>query len=257
MKIPAGRRSRILEIISKEGIARVDELSSSLEVSVITIRRDLDLLEEQGLVERTHGGAMATRYFKSEQLYGEKNLENRDLKERLGRAAADLVDEGDTLFINSGSTMVQVLCALQFRKNIRIITNNIAAAHFLSHDATAEIIFLGGSYRFTSNCTIGEFAKEMISSIISSKTIIGTDGLSLKNGITSPVHQESVITRAMVDQTQGSIIAVADYTKIGRVANFKTLPLNRLDTLITNGLMDEEFKKDFHEAGVELVLIES
>ncbi|MCK5200128.1 MAG: DeoR/GlpR transcriptional regulator, partial [Spirochaetales bacterium] len=198
--IPAARQSRIMELIKRDGLVTVEALSKSLEVSVITIRRDLSLLEEKGVLERTHGGAILTQKIEREFNYSEKDRTNPEHKEAIGRAAAALVEDGDTVFINSGSTTYQVIRFLEDRKDVRIITNNAAAVADFGGRSGVELILTGGVYRYQSNCLIGDFAVNTVNQIIASKIIMGVDGLCFDKGLTSPVYQEAGITRAMMDR---------------------------------------------------------
>ena len=160
--IPAGRRAGILAEIKGKGFASVEELSSKFDVSVITIRRDLDHLESEGAIERTHGGAIYSKHISSESSYLEKNLQNSDLKTHIGARAAELAEDGETVFVNSGSTTYHVIKALLKVPGIRIVTNNIPAVLEAEPGPGAELILLGGRYRFNSGCTIGNFAEEII-----------------------------------------------------------------------------------------------
>lgn len=251
--IPAARQSRIMELIKKDGLVTVEALSKSLEVSVITIRRDLSLLEEKGVLERTHGGAILTQKIEREFNYSEKDRTNPEQKEAIGRAAADLIEDGDTVFINSGSTTYQVIRFLEDRKDVRIITNNAAAVADFGGRSGVELILTGGVYRYQSNCLIGDFAVNTVNQIVASKIIMGVDGLCFDNGLTSPVYQEAGITRVMMNRTQGPIICVADTSKLGKVTNFVTAPLSKVDILVTDWLFDEELRENLEALNIEII----
>lgn len=254
--IPAGRRAGILAEVKDKGFVSVEELSALFEVSVITIRRDLDLLESEGQLERTHGGAIHTRHIATEFSYKEKDLQHQDLKAAIGTKAADLAFPGDTVFVNSGSTTFQIVKALSVVHGIRIVTNNIPAALESEPVSDTEIILIGGKYRPNSGCTIGSFASEMISCLNVSRTYIGADGISLKSGITSPIAEEAAITRLMIERTAGPVILAADSSKIGGVTTFFTAALNSVDYLVTDRNFDETFRPDFEEAGIEIIIAE-
>lgn len=254
--IPAARQSRIMELIKKEGLVTVEALSKSLEVSVITIRRDLSLLEEKGVLERTHGGAILTQKIEREFNYSEKDRTNPEQKEAIGRAAATLVGDGDTVFINSGSTTYQVIRFLEDRKNVRVITNNAAAVADFGGRSGVELILTGGIYRYQSNCLIGDFAVNTVNQIIASKIIMGMDGLCFDKGLTSPVYQEAGITRAMIDRTQGPVICVADASKLGKVTNFVIAPLSTVNYLVTDWRFDEDLRVDLEALNIEIIKAE-
>ena len=152
--LPAERRQLILTELDAAGVLRVDEISRHFDVSEMTARRDLDALEDEGLLERTHGGALALQSITVERRYREKDEENREAKETIGRLAADMVSDGETVLINSGSTTRRVIQQLAGRRNLRIITNNVAAVADLPDDTEAEILLLGGRFRSAAGCVV-------------------------------------------------------------------------------------------------------
>ena len=255
--IPAERRAGILSEIKSRGFASVEELSSKFEVSVITIRRDLDQLESEGLIERTHGGAIYTKHISTESPYMEKNLQNREVKSLIGAKAAGLANAGETVFVNSGSTTYHVIKALLQLPGIRVVTNNIPAVLEVEPGPGAELILIGGRYRFNSGCTIGNFAEELIGQLNVSKTFIGADGISLKSGITSPIAEEAAVTRMMIERTAGEVILAADSSKVGSMSTFFTAVLDSIDYLVTDGNFDETYRPDFEEAGIKIIKTEA
>lgn len=253
--IPADRQKRIAEIVREEGVVRVNELSDLFAVSVLTIRRDLDILERKGVVERSHGGAVLRQRMPVEPLFTQKEQHFRAEKERIGRCAAGLIDDGDMVLINSGSTTLEVIRALR-DKRITIITNNIGAAS-LAEGALFELIFLGGAYRTQSHAVTGDLGLIALERIYANKAIIGVDGFSLAYGLTTPVMMEAETTRAMIEKTVGPVIVVAAGNKMGVVSNFKTVGVDRIDRVVTdrsaaNFLSESELQK----AGVELTIAE-
>ncbi len=251
--IPAERQERIHAVLRERGIVKVAELSELLGVSEITIRRDLEVLERKGLLERTHGGAVYTHRMSIEPLYTEKDRIRRPEKQRIGRAAAQLVEEGDTLLINSGSTTLQVIRHLAGRRNIRIITSNLGAL-LAAQEGDLELILIGGLFRPQSNSLVGPLATLSLQQVCGSKAIIGVDGISFKYGLTTPVLQEAEVARMMIERTQGPIIVVADHSKVGMVSNFITAPLEKVDILVTDGNLDDDYRKGLEERGLRVII---
>jgi len=252
-RIPAERQEQIIAIIRERGAVRVTELSELFDVSVLTIRRDLDLLETKGILERSHGGAILRQSMRTEPLYTQKEKTLVREKRALARAAAALVEDGDTVFINSGSTNRLVLEELASRK-IRIVTNHVGALEILK-DSDLEVILVGGYYRPQSRSLVGSFSDHVIRRIFANKAIIGVDGISLKNGLTTPIEQEAEVARLMIEQTSGSVIVTADHTKIGVVSNFSTAPLSRVDFLVTDQMAGDLIDQEALEReGVRLIL---
>jgi len=255
--IPAERRQRIEEILNDQGAVRVDELGRQFDVSEMTIRRDLDILEKNGHLERTHGGAVAIHYLAGESPYSVKDKANRSLKEAIGREAAKLIEDGETVFINSGSTTLQVILHLAYRKGIRVITNNIAAAMALPEDTELDLILVGGQFRRQSGCSVGDFASRVLSEIMPVRAILGTDGLSINAGMTSPIPQEAALTRMMLERVRGQVVVVADHKKIGRVASFFTAPVSVIDILVTDRMPDNSVCPDLEETGISIISVSS
>ncbi len=254
--IPAERQVQIAKLVKEKGLVTVESLKEILGVSVITIRRDLAVLEERGLLERTHGGAVSTRPVNREFHYREKDKTNSIYKEAIGRAAAEMVEDGDTVFINSGSTTYQVVRFLSRLNNVRVITNNLAAVASFGSMPGVELILTGGKYRSESNCLVGEFASQIVSQIMASKVIIGADGLSFKGGLTSPVYQEAAITRKMIERTQGPVICVADHSKIGNISNFLTVPVSDIDLLVTDWEFEESYRANLESVNLEIIKVQ-
>ncbi|RKX91393.1 MAG: DeoR/GlpR transcriptional regulator [Spirochaetes bacterium] len=254
--IPAERQVEIARLVKEKGLVTVESLKEVLGVSVITIRRDLAVLEKKGLLERTHGGAVSTSPVNKEYNYHEKYKINSEYKEAVGRRAAAMIEDGDTVFINSGSTTYQVIRFLEGKKNVRVITNNVAAVADFGSFPGIEIILTGGRYRTASNCVVGEFTSQIISQIMASKTVIGADGLSFKGGLTSPIYQEAAVTRQMIERTQGDVVCVADHSKIGRISNFLTVPVDNLDYLVTDWMFVESYRENLESVGIKIIKAE-
>jgi DeoR family transcriptional regulator, fructose operon transcriptional repressor len=251
--IPADRQKAIREMVHKQGIVRVNELSELFGVSVLTIRRDLDQLEQRGVLERTHGGAVLRQSMPVEPLYSQKEQFRREEKECIAREAASLIEDGDMVLINSGSTTQAVIHALTGR-SITIITNNIGAAR-VADTAAFNLIFTGGSYRTQSQSVTGDIGMLALGRVYANKAVIGVDGFSLSYGLTTPILQEAEMTRRMIEATVGTVIVVADSSKIGVVSNFKTADLRRIDYLVTDeGAEHILSQQELEQAGVTMII---
>lgn len=231
--IPAQRRKRIQEFLEIHQVAQSTFLSEMLQVSEATIRRDLAWLERQGVVERTHGGAMLNQRLPLEPEYAHSAQTHPNEKRAIGAAAAALVEDGDTIFVNSGTTATQVIRHIRNKANVTIITNNVRAA-LEAQEAEFELILLGGTFRSRANSVVGHFATEMLRRAYASKAFIGVDGISLKYGCTTPISAEAEIARLMIEHTHGAIIVVADHSKWGVVSNFEIATIDQIHLLITD-----------------------
>ncbi len=251
--MPAERHAYICNLARQHRIVRVSVLSEALGVSEITIRRDLEKLEEQGLLERTHGGAVLNQHMQAEPLYAQKDRLLPEAKAAIGRAAAELVEEGETVFVNSGSTTRQIFGSLR-KPAVRVVTSNAAALAELASSEPIDLIIAGGAYRWQSNSFVGPLALATISRIYARRTFLGVDGISARYGITTPILEESEVARAMVEQTCGPVVVVADHTKIGVIADFVICPLNRVDIIITDAGFDEEYRASLEEKGARIII---
>lgn len=253
--IPVERRRLIQELARSRGIVQVADLSNRLNVSEITVRRDLEVLEQEGVLERTHGGAIYSQRMSAEPHYTYKDRIHRQEKQAIGQAAAALVEEGDTILINSGSTTFQVIRHLQLsgQRDITIITSNISALVEIQ-ESDQELILIGGTFRQPSNSLVGPLAVMALQQINANKAFIGVDGISARYGLTTPTLQEAEIARLMIERTHGPVIVVADHSKVGVVADFVTVPVDKVDVLVTDDGFDEEYRVELEDLGVEIVI---
>ncbi|MGH2620180.1 MAG: DeoR/GlpR family DNA-binding transcription regulator [Anaerolineales bacterium] len=251
--IPAQRRHRIREYLQRHQIVRSATLSEILGVSEATVRRDLVWLEQQGEVERTHGGAVLTQRLPTEPAYASSVLAHPEEKHWIGRAAAALVEPGDTIFVNSGTTTSELLRHLRARglTDLTVVTNNVAAA-LESREPGFELILLGGSFRPRSNSVSGRFAAGLIRQVYADKAFIGVDGISLHHGCTTPINSEAEVAGLMIERTQGPVIIVADHSKWGVVSNFEVTPLSTVNTLVTDEGLAPEWRTELRARSIEV-----
>lgn len=251
--LPAERHRRIQELLRERRVVRVSSLSELLGVSEVTIRRDLEALERRGLLERTHGGAVLTQRMRAEPAYGEAISTNPEEKRRIGEAAAALVRPGDTIFLNGGTTTLQVFRALSI-PGVKVVTNHVGMAlESVGHDV--ELILVGGHYRAPSNSVVGPFATDALRRVFATKAFIGVEGISPRSGLTTPVASEAEIAALMIEQTRGEVVVVADGSKFGVVADFTIASLEQVDRFVTDAGIDEEQREGLAELGVEVTAV--
>jgi len=179
--IPAQRREKIQEYMRIHKAARLADLSKMLNASEATIRRDLERLEETGFLERTHGGAVLTQRLSREPQYKKRLSDNPTAKASIGGFAATLIEDGDVVFVNGGTTTTEVIRNIRPNAEITVITNNFFAAQEIEQIGF-ELILLGGTYLPVSLSVGGYFAIENLMRVYADKTFIGVDGISLKYG---------------------------------------------------------------------------
>jgi DeoR family transcriptional regulator, fructose operon transcriptional repressor len=237
--IPAQRRERIQEYLLRHKIATNSSLSILLEVSEATIRRDLELLEEEGFLERTHGGAVLRLSTPVEPEYLLRAQRFPEQKQLIGAAAAAMVEDGDIIFINSGTTTTQIIRNIRRDADVIVITNNLSAALEVGV-VGYQLVLLGGNFQNKSNSVAGRFTFDNINTVYATKSFIGVDGINLKYGWTVPSNSEAEVIRMMMARTLGPVIAVSDHSKWGNVANFEIARIEQIHRLITDEGMSEQ-----------------
>jgi DeoR family fructose operon transcriptional repressor len=222
-----------------------------LGVSEVTIRRDLEELEAKGLLERTHGGAIEARRLQTEFPYREAAEHNRDEKRMIGQAAARLAQAGETVFLNGGTTTLEVFRHLDIP--VKVVTNHVGIAAESSESPT-ELHLVGGEFRSNSSSCVGPFATDALRRVFALRAYVGVEGLSIRSGLTTPAAPEAEVAKVMIEQTQGPVIVVADHSKIGLVADFAIASLDDIDVLVTDAGIDEEYREDLSALGIEVLV---
>jgi DeoR family fructose operon transcriptional repressor len=251
--IPAQRREKIQEYLAIRQIARTTDLMSLLETSEATVRRDLEWLEQKGILERTHGGAIFSQHVVSEQEYQQRAQHFPEEKRAIGELAAALITEGDIVFINSGTTATQVLQHIRRDTRVTVFTNNVNAALDLGNPGF-HYYLIGGEFHARSNSLAGRFALDNLNQVFANKAILGVDGVSLKHGCTVPTNSEAEVVRKMIERTQGQVILAADHSKWGAVSNFPVADIDEINQLVTDMDFDRESLDDLGEHGVKVLI---
>ena len=254
--IPVERRQQILQYLQQHGVVKSSMLMELFDASEATIRRDLEWMERRGLIEKTHGGAILIQRMQQEAIYSASASINQQEKKWIARAAVQLIENGDMIFINNGTTTTEVFLALQNRpdlKNITVVTNNVSAAMAIQN-ASFKIILLGGIFRPSSTSIVGELADNMLRTMYANKVILGVDGVANRYGCTSPIPEEAEISRVMIDQCLGKTILVADHSKWGVIAQYRIAGLDDLDTFICDQALAQEAVDSLNANGLEIIL---
>lgn len=251
--IPAQRRERIQEFMAVRRVVASSELCALLDVSEATVRRDLEWLESEGFLERTHGGAILSHRLQQEPRYASRAHLYAEEKRIIGQAAAALIEDGDIIFINSGTTTTQVIHHIRNSAGVTVVTNNLSAAQELGEPGF-ELILLGGLFQPRSISVAGRFAVENLNQIYADKAFIGVDGLSLKHGCTVPMLAEAEVVRVMVERTHGPIAVVADNSKWGVVSNFEIAKIDQIDQLVTDTGLDDWAHTALSSRSVDIIV---
>jgi DeoR/GlpR family transcriptional regulator of sugar metabolism len=251
--IPAQRRERIQEMLELHQIVRSVDLSETLGVSEATVRRDLEWLETQGILERTHGGAILNRRMRHEPEYAYSAQAHPEEKRRIGALAASLINDGDIVFTNSGTTTTQLIRHIPGGLHVTVITNNAIAALEVPEDGF-EIVLLGGTFQHRSHSVSGRFALETLRQVYASKAFIGVDGISLKYGCTVPTSPEAEIVRLMIERTRGPVTVMADHSKWRMVSNFEVATIDQIHRLVTDDSLDAVARDELSSRSIEVLI---
>ncbi len=245
------RRKKIMREIQCNGKALVEQLSQQFQVSPLTIRRDLQYWEQMGAVERFYGGAKLIQNFVEND---DPRLSNELYKHAIAKYAAQYVQEGDTIFINTSSTALLVLKYIK-NKRVTVITNN-AKAIFIDHDPLISLFLTGGELRVPKESMVGDFALNNLNKVSATKAFLGCSGFSVSSGMTSAILQEVAINEVMINRCIGETFILADHTKIGNNHSFISGNIQSFDYLITDNMADSTFLDAIQEAGLNVVKLD-
>jgi DeoR family transcriptional regulator of aga operon len=248
------RRRAILEIMNRDGRVLVTELSQQFQTSQVTIRKDLELLHEQRHLHRTHGGALPSRdgALEDPTLREKEQLHRKD-KLHIANAAARLVNEGQVVILDSGTTTTAVARALRNFHNLTIVTNAVNIAAELV-GTRVDVILTGGTLRKNSFSLVGPIAEETLRHLSADTLFLGVDGFDVHYGLTTPNLLESKVNRVMVEVAK-RVIVVCDSSKFGRRSLSRIGPTSVVHQVITDHGIPKSDSRVLHKAGVEVTLV--
>lgn len=248
------RRSRLLELVRLRGFASLPELAGELAVSESTVRRDLDYLEETGEARRTHGGVLYTGPSPKLPHFDERQAMNWEKKRQIARRAADLIEEGDTVLLDGGSTTYE-LARLLVGRALQIVTNSLPVANLFTSSDRADLVFVGGYVHTRTGVTIGPYADHMLSDLnvrLAVLSIAGANERGYYNSNLLLVETE----RAMM-RSADEVVVVADSTKFGRSSLAHLCELGEVDSLVVDSELSAEWRGLLATSGVRLLIGES
>jgi DeoR family transcriptional regulator, aga operon transcriptional repressor len=247
------RQNQLTRLLGSKGRLTVAQICAQFSVSEATARRDLDSLAEQGKVQRVHGGAVSIHRADPELPILSRAGEQLPQKERIGRAAAALVQEGETIFLGSGTTVLQVAHNL-LEKNITVITNSLPIINLMADCPNIGLIALGGMFRESERSFIGHITEAALSELRADRVIMGTRAISVDQGLTNDYLPETLTDRAILHIGR-HIIIVADQTKCGVIATAFLAPLTAMHTLVTCQETDPLFIHQLNEQGIRVLVV--
>jgi DeoR family fructose operon transcriptional repressor len=246
------RRERLRQIVRSRHAVRVEDLRSELGVSTATIRRDLDELEESGALRRVHGGAVAVDIRPIEARFEAKASRNAGQKQRIAARAAQLVEPDSTVFIDAGSTCLELARLLADRTDLTVVTNSLPAIVELAGRGP-RLVVLGGELRPLSQALVGPLTARLLEALYVDRAFMGTFSLSLDAGLTTTDHSEA-FTKEQVLARAREVILLVDSSKLGTRSFAHAGRLDQIDVVITDADLGEEAATVFAHAGVRTVV---
>ena len=247
------RREKILDLLREDGSAKVIKLSKIFKVSEVTIRQDLVKLENDGFITREHGGAFLKNFEDSVKSFTLLNQDNIEKKQIIGRTAAALVQQGETIILDSGSTTTEIARSLIGKTGITVITNAVNIAMMLGAEPGIEVVVTGGEFKPPTLSLTGQKAANFFEDINVDKLFLATAGISLRSGLTYPSISDIVVKKAMIDASDTTYL-VADSSKIGKNAFASLGALSLIDYIITDDAVDQQRAKIFRDNEIEFII---
>lgn len=253
-RLTVERRKQILNKLNENGQVFVHELSAEFNVSEVTIRNDLELFESKNLLIRSRGGAMKHENSVSTDFQiSDKDKINYPEKIKIGKKAAELVKEGETIILDSGTTTMEIAKNLDLKNSINVITNAFNIANQLINFKNINIIVPGGTMRKNSHSLVGPLAEKSLRNFYVDKVFIGVDGLDASMGAFTPNIEEASLNQVMIDISK-EVILVADSSKLQRKSLAFICPLNKIDTVITDENISKEDVRQLQDANIEVII---
>lgn len=246
------RQNQIMQLLARNQRISVTEICETFEVSEATARRDLEALAVQGKLQRVHGGAIPVGRAAPELPLLERCLEQASEKERIGKAAAAMVNNNETIFLGSGTTVLEVAKNIREHKGLTVITNSLPVINTLSGLPEILVIVLGGMLRDSELSFIGHITEQALAEVRAEKVFIGTRAISLDQGLTNDYLQETMTDRAILKAGR-EVIVVADHSKFGRVATALLAPIESVHTIVTDEGTQQDFLDAVQERGLRVV----
>lgn len=253
----AERHKYILDKLDKFGFIRIADVADELKVTKVTIRRDVKILEDRGLLYKVHGSArLANPHIADRDLMTKSSL-NREAKRRIAERAVELIEDNDSIMISAGSTMyalAEVIHDTIPSKSLNVVTPFLKVAALLNEGENIKVEQLGGNVYKKSFATLGENASQMLANMVCSKFFLGVDGIDPDFGITTSTIEEAQLSQKMMERSSKTVV-LADSSKFGQHGFGRIANLEDVDIIITDTEVSPEMQKIVEEAGVELIMV--
>lgn len=248
------RRDKIVRLIIKSGKVRVNELSTLFDISQVTIRNDLKYLEDKGIVHKSYGGALVRNNVALDESIFEKKKLHAVEKDRIGRVAAKMILDGDSIILDSGTTTSAIVKYIKDRKELTVLTNAVNIASELAGVSDITVLLTGGKLRKKSFSLVGPQSEIMLRSHYFDKLFLGVDGFDLSFGLTTPNYLEAQLNKMMVEVSE-QVIAVTDSSKFNRKSLCLITGLESIDKVITDKNITNDNLMGLKELGIQTILV--
>ena len=248
------RHKYILEQLKKESFVRVKDLSDALDVSEVTIRKDLDHLEDKKLLIRNHGSASALTSLISDKHIDEKEKINIEEKRRIAIAANDSLENNDKIIIASGTTLLTFANQIDTHKALTVITSSVKVSLTLCYHPNIEVVQLGGAMRKNSVSVVGHYAEHILQTLTCNKLFLGVDGIDLNYGLTTSNMAEAYINKRMIEAAD-KVVILTDSSKFGQRGFCKICDLNKIHHIITDTNASAHMVEMIRELGIKVTLV--
>lgn len=255
MKYKMTRLAQILNYIEQNQHVGIDEICEAFSISTATARRDLDILAQDAKIRRVHGGAVAIHNTPIERGFRFRSLEHEAEKDLIGKAASQLIEDGDTVFLGSGSTVAEVAFHLRERRNLTVMTNSIPVMNMLKDVPEIRLIGIGGILQHSEQSYIGHITEQALSELHADKVITGIRAIHVDRGLMNNDPMCIQTERAILGVGQ-QVIVVADHTKCGCVDIAFVAPLDAIDILVTDSNAPSDFVSALMARGIQVVIAE-
>lgn len=257
MRDTSARRKKIIGLLNENGSVQVQQLSNLFNISTVSIRKDLKFLDQRGVVTRTYGGAFLNSESSeiTEAAIDLKEKLNVNSKCKIAQAAADMINEGDSIILDSGTTTNRIAEQLANKESITVITNDLNAINLISEYPSVELVVLGGTLRRKSMYFHGTQAEKTLKELHADKLFLGVDGFHMEKGITTHFEAEATLNRIMCSAAT-EVIVVADSSKFNKVCLYKIIEPSEVTKLITDSGISAEFKENLISMGIEVITVD-
>jgi DeoR family transcriptional regulator, fructose operon transcriptional repressor len=248
------RHQQILETARSRGRVDVSGLAKELLVTPETVRRDLTALERRGVLRRVHGGAIPVERLGIEPGVADRESRSTGEKERIARTALDEVPEGGSIILDAGTTTVRLAELLPIDRELTVVTHSIPVAAALISRPNVTLHLLGGVVRGRTLAAVGEWTRAQIAEVFADVAFMGTNGISVERGLTTPDMAEAIVKRELIGAARRTVV-LADHTKFGREDFARVAPLSAIDTVITDDGIPDELVEELENAGPRVVVV--